>query len=165
MKMLDNSANEQEAASDNQENSSDKKNLKISETWYYKAFVKIAYSLINKPLSLLRLIKKVIIHLKKYQSVKDLTDDVKENLFVLLRLIKAYASGSYRKISVSGIVGTIAAIIYFVAPLDFIPDFLLLGFVDDVAIIVWVYDNYRKEIDAFLKWEDEHKIKIELEKF
>lgn len=33
----------------------------------------------------------------------------------------------------------IAALLYFVIPLDFMPDFLLGGLVDDLAVIVTVY--------------------------
>jgi uncharacterized membrane protein YkvA (DUF1232 family) len=147
----------------NKEETTEKKGFKISETWYFKALIMIAYSLIKKPLSIFRLIKKVIEHMKKYDSVKDMTADVKDHLIVLIRLVKAYANGTYREVSIKGIVGTIAALIYFVAPLDFIPDFLIIGIVDDVAILVWVYNNYKREIDAFLKWEEQNKVKIELE--
>jgi uncharacterized membrane protein YkvA (DUF1232 family) len=147
----------------NSDETEEKKGLKMSESWYYQAFVKIANKIIHKPLSLFRLIKQVIEHLKKYDSVNDLTLDVKEHLSVLIRIVQAYAKGSYREISLNGIVGTVAALVYFVAPLDFIPDFLLFGLVDDVSILMWVYSNYRREIDAFLKWEDAKKIKIELD--
>jgi uncharacterized membrane protein YkvA (DUF1232 family) len=163
MKLLNNKAESMKEDAQDTEETSKKKALKISETWYYQTFIKVANSIINKPLSIFRLIKRVIEHLKKYDSVKELTLDVRDHLNVLLRLVKAYANGSYREISLNGIVGTLAALIYFVAPLDFIPDFLIIGLVDDVAILMWVYNNYRREIEAFLAWEDEKKIKIELE--
>jgi uncharacterized membrane protein YkvA (DUF1232 family) len=162
MKTLNNSANKMNDDFVNSDETVENKGLKISESWYYQAFVKIANKIIHKPLSIFRLIKQVIAHLKKYDSVKDLTSDVKQHLSVLIRLVQAYAKGSYREISLNGIVGTVAALVYFVAPLDFIPDFLLFGLVDDVAILMWVYSNYRREIDAFLEWEDAKKIKIEL---
>jgi uncharacterized membrane protein YkvA (DUF1232 family) len=146
------------------ENESLKKEArKISETLVYKTFVMMANRIIQKPLSIFRLIKQVLAHLKKYDSVKEFTKDAKEQLSVLIRLLKAYADGRYRDISMNGLVGTIAALIYFVSPLDFIPDFLLFGLVDDVAILLWVYNNYRKEIEAFLDWEDRNKTKIQLE--
>jgi uncharacterized membrane protein YkvA (DUF1232 family) len=145
------------------EDAIEKKAVKISETIVYQAFVKIANKIIQKPLSIFRLVKQVVAHLQKYDSVKELTKDAKEHLSVLIRLAKAYADGRYREISLNGIVGTIAALIYFVSPLDFVPDFLLFGLVDDVAILLWVYNNYRKEIDNFLEWEDRNKTKINLE--
>jgi uncharacterized membrane protein YkvA (DUF1232 family) len=138
------------------------KGLKISESWAYQTFVKIANRIIHKPLSVFRLIKQVISNIQRYDSVKELTKDVKDHMMVMVRLVKAYAKGEYRGISFQGILGSLAALIYFVAPLDFIPDFLIVGLVDDVAIIMWVYSNYRKEIEAFLAWEDDKKLRIEL---
>ena len=58
---------------------------------------------------------------------------------------------------------SLAAIIYFIFPVDIIPDFLVVGLVDDIALLVWVYDNMQSEIDAFLEWEDKQKIRIEIE--
>ncbi len=146
----------------NNEEPIEKKGLKISESWAYKAFVKIANRIIHKPLSVFRLIKQVIANLQRYDSVKELTKDVKDQMLVMARMVKAYAKGEYRGISLKGIIGSLAALLYFVAPIDFIPDFLIVGLVDDVAIIMWVYSNYKKEIDAFLAWEDEKKLRIEL---
>ena len=56
-----------------------------------------------------------------------------------------------------------AALLYFVAPLDFIPDFLVIGLVDDVALILWLVKNYKKELEDFQSWEDAQKIQIEIE--
>ena len=134
----------------------------MTDNWVYKAFVKMAYRLINKPLSVFRIIKDVIAHLQKYDSVKELTVDIKDHFLLLTRLLKAYASGDYREISLQGVVLSLAALIYFVAPLDFIPDFLIIGLVDDIAILMWVFKNYKKEIEAFQAWEDERKTKIDI---
>ncbi len=148
----------------NSEESQEKKGLKISETWLYKTFLKVAKRLINKPLSILRLLKKVAAHIQRYDSIREFTRDAKEHLLVLVRMVNAYANGKYRAISFTGIIGTLAALLYFVAPLDFIPDFLIFGLVDDVALIMWIYANYKSEIDAFLSWEDEQKIRVDVDK-
>lgn len=159
--------NQEEKLSDkddfiNKEEPVEEKGLKISETWAYKAFVTVAYRLINKPLSVFRLVKQVIAHVQRYESVKEMTSDIKEHIGVLSRLVRSYATGEYRGISFKGVVLTLAALLYFVAPLDFIPDFLIVGLVDDVALLLWVYNNYRGEIEAFRAWEDDKKLKIEL---
>ncbi len=142
----------------------EEKGLRISETWMYKIFVKSAYRLINKPLAVFRLTKQVIAHMQRYENVKEFTKDVRDHLNVLIRMVRAYTKGEYRGISLQGVVLTVAALIYFVAPLDFIPDFLLIGLVDDIALMMWVYKNYSKEIEAFLQWEDDQKLRIELPK-
>jgi hypothetical protein len=58
------------------ENESLKKEArKISETLVYKTFVMMANRIIQKPLSIFRLIKQVLAHLKKYDSVKEFTKE------------------------------------------------------------------------------------------
>ncbi len=138
------------------------KGLKISETLLYKILVKSAYRLINKPLAVFRLIKQVIAHIERYDSVKELTQEVRSHIGTFTRLSRSYVKGEYREISVKGIALTVAALLYFVAPIDFIPDFLIVGLIDDIAILMWVYHNYKKEIEDFLEWEDQQKTRIEI---
>lgn len=144
------------------EETMEEKGLMISETWIYKIFVKSAYRLINKPLAVFRLLKQVITHMQRYDNVKEFTKDVRDHFNTLVRMVQSYAKGEYRGVSLQGIALTVAALIYFVAPLDFIPDFLLIGLIDDIALMMWVYKNYSKEIEAFLQWEDDRKMRIEL---
>ena len=77
-----------------------------------------------------------------------------ENIKVLARMVKYYANGSYRAISSKSIIAIIAAVIYFAMPIDLIPDFIpITGFVDDFAVVMWVYNHLQKEVDAFKEWE------------
>ena len=47
-----------------------------------------------------------------------------------------------------------AVIIYFVNPLDLVPDIIpLSGLTDDFAVLVWVYNTVSNEIEKFLVWE------------
>ena len=71
----------------------------------------------------------------------------------LLRLVRAYANGSYREVPRERMVLIVAAIIYVATPLDIIPDFLPGGFVDDAAIVLWVLRQVRDEVAAFGAWE------------
>ena len=45
-----------------------------------------------------------------------------ERIKLLGRLVRAYANGSYREITVGNVVLIVAAILYFVTPIDLIPD-------------------------------------------
>lgn len=81
---------------------------------------------------------------------------IKDKFFVLGRLIKAYALGNYRQIPWKTILLIVAAIIYFVNPLDLIPDVVpLTGLTDDFAVLVWVYNSVSSEIDKFVAWEED----------
>ena len=72
----------------------------------------------------------------------------------MLRLVRAYARGSYRGISDSTLVVIIAAIIYVVNPLDVIPDALpALGYLDDATVIALAVRRSRQALDDFMIWE------------
>jgi uncharacterized membrane protein YkvA (DUF1232 family) len=80
---------------------------------------------------------------------------LRERIMVLGRMLKAYASGQYRILPWKSLLKIIAAILYFVSPIDVIPDLVpVLGFTDDVALILWVYRSLRDDIDDFLFWEN-----------
>lgn len=78
----------------------------------------------------------------------------KEKLSIFSRITSAYASGKYRDISWKSILIVLAAIIYFLNPIDLIPDLIpVLGLTDDFSILLWVYSTIGSEIDKFLTWE------------
>jgi uncharacterized membrane protein YkvA (DUF1232 family) len=80
---------------------------------------------------------------------------MRERITVLGRMLKAYASGQYRVLPWKSLLKIIAAILYFVSPIDVIPDLVpVFGFTDDVALILWVYRSLRDDIDDFLFWEN-----------
>ena len=81
-------------------------------------------------------------------------DRIVNYLKVLIRMIRAYSNGSYRVIPWRTIVIIVAAVVYFVMPLDLIPDFIpVAGFVDDLGVLVWVFNSFGDEINEYLAWE------------
>lgn len=72
----------------------------------------------------------------------------------MLRLIRAYAEGTYIGASESTLVVVIAAIIYVVNPLDVIPDALpAIGYLDDATVIALAVRRSRQALDDFMAWE------------
>ena len=79
---------------------------------------------------------------------------VKDNFFVLGRMTKAYAKGHYRNVPWKTMALIVGAILYFIDPIDFIPDFIpVSGLTDDLGILLWVINNVSEEIDKFILWE------------
>jgi len=77
-----------------------------------------------------------------------------DSLMTFSRMLKAYAGGKYRKIPWKTLVAIVGAVVYFVMPLDFIPDFILgLGFADDVALLLWTMKWAKKDVEEFSQWE------------
>ncbi len=71
-----------------------------------------------------------------------------------LRLVRAYAAGTYRDISWQSLLILVAAVVYFVMPVDLVPDFILgLGLLDDAAILGWTLRTLSRDLERFLAWE------------
>jgi uncharacterized membrane protein YkvA (DUF1232 family) len=82
---------------------------------------------------------------------------VRAELATMLALLQAWARGDYRGVSGKALLSIAAAVVYFVAPLDAIPDFLLgLGYIDDVAVIGYVLQQLRSELEAFRAWQTDN---------
>lgn len=68
-------------------------------------------------------------------------------------LLRSYYRGEYTDISRPELILIFAALIYFVSPLDIIPDFVpVLGFLDDIAVNVIVVGWCEKDINKYLEW-------------
>jgi uncharacterized membrane protein YkvA (DUF1232 family) len=77
-----------------------------------------------------------------------------DDLMSFIRLLRAWAKGSYRQAPWKSVALIIGAILYFISPLDAIPDFIpVLGFADDAFIIAFVMRHVRRDIAAFRNWE------------
>ena len=76
-----------------------------------------------------------------------------ESLHILLRMVRAQITGKFTA-PVATILAAIAALIYFVEPLDLILDQVpVFGLLDDVAVITFVVRTNIRAISKFRKWE------------
>ncbi len=71
----------------------------------------------------------------------------------LTRLLRAYARNEYTVIPWGSIVLVGIALVYFVSPVDLIPDFFPGGLIDDVALVATIVQQIKSDLDAFLSWE------------
>lgn len=107
--------------------------------------------LLGSPGELKRILSAAAEKLKQTTSTK--IGEVREQLQLLIELLQVYASGEYRDVSKETMITVAAAVIYFLVPLDVVPDFLLgWGLVDDAAIISYVLSQISDELDAFKQW-------------
>jgi uncharacterized membrane protein YkvA (DUF1232 family) len=75
-------------------------------------------------------------------------------LTALYRLLRAYIHKEYRDIPWGSIVLVAVGILYFVSPIDLIPDVLpVIGYIDDAAVIAFVVKQIKADLDNFLAWE------------
>lgn len=117
-------------------------------------FMRIAQDLMDNPQGLKFKLEKAAEKINK-QNVADSIGHYVEDLKTLIRMAKYWVSRKYTGVSQQTILYVIVAVIYFVTPTDFVPDFLIgLGFVDDIAVISWVLNTIKKDLDSFKEWEN-----------
>jgi uncharacterized membrane protein YkvA (DUF1232 family) len=101
------------------------------------------------------LLKKAVSKAKSRQS--SLTE-VWEKLQLLFELVKAWTKGDYKQIPRKSIVMIIATILYFVSPLDLVPDFIAgLGLFDDAAVIAFAVKQISTDLEKFKLWKQNKK--------
>lgn len=106
------------------------------------------------------------------QKVKSLIRDVKNKidritkdseeresfvyqLQVLIRMIRAHFQGKYQAFSMPTIIALVFSLIYFITPVDLIPDFIpALGFTDDISLVYIIFRNFADDISQFKAWEE-----------
>jgi len=121
---------------------------------FFDAALRNAASVTGRRSRLLALVSRLALKLQNTNWKSLNAAAAKERIFVFGRMIKAYALGEYRDIPWKSIMLIVAAVIYFVNPLDLVPDIIpLTGLTDDFAILVWIYSTLSNEIDKFLEWE------------
>jgi uncharacterized membrane protein YkvA (DUF1232 family) len=90
---------------------------------------------------------------RKSASQSGRLGSVKEDLRLLLSLANAWLRGEYRQINSKAFLAVVGALLYFVTPLDALPDWLVgMGFVDDLAVLAWVLKTWSGELEAFRAW-------------
>ncbi|GAL85397.1 hypothetical protein MYP_2626 [Sporocytophaga myxococcoides] len=77
------------------------------------------------------------------------------------RMLKAVLKGEYRNVSPFLLIQVGLVFSYFYFDIDFISDKIpLLGAVDDIAVILWLMDGFKDELDKFEVWESERSIRL-----
>ncbi|MFM1934403.1 MAG: hypothetical protein RL360_1284 [Bacteroidota bacterium] len=126
----------------------------VDSRFFKEAMEKSEVLFSQNKLGLLTLLKGVLKKVQETAASSNLTVVKLLNRYIVLfsELIKGYVQGTYTKLPLVTLVKITAALLYFVMPFDFIPDFLpLVGFADDLAIVVWVGKAIKDELDEFEK--------------
>jgi len=119
----------------------------MSAPWNFARFLPLAERLLSRG----RLPALLFAVARKGPRLGRLREDVK----LLQSLCLAWWRGEYRAISPKALVTIVAGLLYFVSPIDAIPDWLLgVGFLDDIAVLGWVLKTVADELARFKAWRD-----------
>ena len=119
-----------------------------------KEYISKAKKIINDDEKLKKLIEDVLKKLKEISSDKKTSAKLNDSLRLFIRIINAYTPKEYTYVPWKTICLIVAGLIYFIYPVDLIPDFIpVSGLIDDVALIAWIYESIQDDIEKFLEWE------------
>lgn len=76
---------------------------------------------------------------------------------IMMSLVKSYVKGEYKGIPLSSMIAIVLALLYFVLPVDFIPDFLgIVGYIDDAAVIAICLYFIESDLRGYCNWRKEN---------
>ena len=113
--------------------------------------MKKAMSIIDNPEKLEETLRRTE---EKMNRVDGVFVQFRDNVQTLLRMIKAFKNGLYKEFPTKTMVVAVIGIIYFVNPFDFVPDLIpILGQIDDMMVISYIFLSLGKDIENFRNWE------------
>jgi uncharacterized membrane protein YkvA (DUF1232 family) len=120
----------------------------------FKKFLSTAEGYIKQPTRMKKLLTDAYKKASQKNEVGTLAHEAWETLQTMFRLIKASISGEYTGVPGTTVAAAVAVLIYFLSPIDLIPDFIpVLGLLDDVALVAWFSTTLKHEMDKFHEWE------------
>jgi len=117
----------------------------------WKRAVKTAESVIGDVKKLRGVIEQAVSKMETHsEALKGVLDDLQ----LIFRLVRGWLKGHYKDVSKKNLVVLVGALVYFLMPLDAIPDFIPgLGLMDDVTVIGLALTAVKTEIEKFRGWE------------
>lgn len=80
----------------------------------------------------------------------------------MISLVKSYVQKEYTDIPIGSVIAMVSALIYFVSPIDLIPDNVpVIGYVDDMAVITVCLKMVQSDVDEYLAWREKNGKSIE----
>ena len=94
--------------------------------------------------------KKIEDRFKTESKLRQFVDELK----LLLGIVGDYWSGKYRGIPYWSIAAIVAALLYVLAPIDIIPDFIpVFGYVDDATVVAACIAMVRQDLQMYKEWK------------
>ena len=79
-----------------------------------------------------------------------------DRLQLLFQLFKDWINGSYKEIPAASLFTLIVGLVYFVTPIDIVPDFIAgLGLFDDAAVLGLIIKQLNGDLESYKTWKNE----------
>ena len=97
---------------------------------------------------------------KKIKWIPFLAQEFK-NIPTMVSMVRSYLRGNYTKIPKRTILAIVSALIYFLSPIDVVPDWIpLLGQIDDAIVIATCWNLVNKDVEDYRQWKIESRLQV-----
>ena len=122
---------------------------------HFKKAKQRARGILEDPKRLRNLVNAGMAKLKELRNDGDGMQTLKNQAGTFIRMIRSYQAGEYQRTPWKSLLLITAGVIYFVSPLDLIPDFIpVMGFMDDITVLLWILNSVRGDVEKYEEWED-----------
>ncbi|MHA7100541.1 uncharacterized protein DUF1232 [Roseivirga pacifica] len=122
---------------------------------FFEKFKKKAQQIVNDNAALRSTLVKAQEKLAASDSDEGLKGKLVEYVKLVLRMLTNTINGNYKGLPWQTLVMIVAGLLYFIAPLDALPDFIpVAGLVDDATILVWLGKCFQDDLNNYKKWEE-----------
>ena len=91
----------------------------------------------------------------KAMDKKGPLEKVWEELQLMYRLMRDWISGSYKEIPTGSIIAIVGGFLYFLSPIDVIPDIIpVAGYVDDVFVLTIIIKQVNADLQKYKIWKE-----------
>jgi uncharacterized membrane protein YkvA (DUF1232 family) len=126
----------------------------VASSPLFKGFLRKAENYLRQPLRIKQLLSDAYQKASEKKELGHLAQEAWDSLQTLFRLVRAAASGEYHGVPTPTVLGAVAVLIYFLSPIDLVPDFIpVVGLLDDIALMAWFTSTLKGEMDKFEEWE------------
>ena len=113
------------------------------------------HKIVQDHAELKKLLDKTHKKLEEAQEDDSLMQKMSDYLKMITRMITNYLNGSYNHTPWQTILMLVAGLLYFITPLDAVPDFIpIAGLLDDATVLLWLGRCFRDDLAQYKKWED-----------
>ncbi len=121
----------------------------------FKKAKKQAAGILQDPERLRNLVNSSVKKIKELRDNSEEMQKFQQYVGTFNRMLKAYANKEYQKTPWKTLLLAAAGIVYFVSPIDLIPDFIpVLGYLDDITVLLWIANSAKSALEEFKEWEE-----------
>ena len=101
--------------------------------------------------------------LEKKLKVIPYAGDKLADIPIMVSLVRNYVRKEYADVPIGTIIAIISALIYFVSPIDFVPDSIpVLGYFDDAAVVAACWKLVDTDVEEYIKLREKNNKVIDI---